>query len=74
MGKLCSPNGGLEAPSILEGTKYLPSLHNAVWERSDLILDVPPLAQQEIDKSHQLSIRRASSPCLKSKHLYLEMF
>ena len=43
----------------MEATKYLPSLHNAVWERSDLIPDVPLDEQQEIDKSHQLSIRRA---------------
>lgn len=59
MGKLCSPNGNADAPSILEGTKYLPSLHNAVWERSDLIGIVPPTDQREIEKSHQLSIRRA---------------
>lgn len=59
MGKLRSPNGGLEPPSILEATKYLPSLHNAVWERSKLIADVSLNEQQEIDKSHQLSIRRA---------------
>lgn len=57
MGKLRTPT--IEAPSILEGTKYLPSLHNAVWERSDLIHGVPLNEQQEIDKSHQLSIRRA---------------
>jgi len=59
MGKLRSPKGGLEPPSILEATKYLPSLHNAVWERSDLIPGVPPDEQREIDKSQQLSIRRA---------------
>jgi hypothetical protein len=59
MGKLRSPNGGLEPPSILEATKYLPSLHNAVWERSDLIPGIPPGEQHEIDKSQQLSIRRA---------------
>jgi hypothetical protein len=59
MGKLRSLNVGLEPPSILEATKYLPSLHNAVWERSELIPDVPPLSQNEIEKSHQLSIRRA---------------
>jgi hypothetical protein len=41
MGKLRSPNGGLEPPSILEATKYLPSLHNAVWEYSDLVQSVP---------------------------------
>ena len=59
MGKLRSPNGTLESPSILEATKYLLSLHNAVWEKSDLILDVPLDEQNGIDKSHQLSIRRA---------------
>jgi hypothetical protein len=59
MGKLRSPDGGLESPSILEGTKYLPSLHDAVWERSDLIPDVPLDQQHEIEKSYQLSIRRA---------------
>jgi Protein of unknown function DUF262 len=59
MGKLRSPNGGIDPPSILEATKYLPSLHNAVWERSDLIAGVPLEGQHEIDKSHQLSIRRA---------------
>jgi hypothetical protein len=59
MGKLRSPEGGLEPPSILEATNYLPSLHNAVWERSELVPDVPALLQNEIDKSHQLSIRRA---------------
>jgi hypothetical protein len=59
MGKLRSPEGGLVPPSILEATKYLSSLHNAVWERSDLIPDVSRDEQIEIDRSHQLSIRRA---------------
>jgi hypothetical protein len=59
MGKLRSPDGGLEVPSVLEATKYLSSLHNAVWERSELVADVPLDQQNEIDKSHQLSIRRA---------------
>ena len=59
MGKLRSPNGGLEPPSILDATKYLPSLHSAVWEKSALISDVPINEQREIDKSHQLLIRRA---------------
>ncbi|HEY4041183.1 MAG TPA: DUF262 domain-containing protein [Rhodopila sp.] len=59
MGKLRRSDGGLESPSILEATKYLPSLHNAVWERSDLISIAPPEEQREIDKSQQLSIRRA---------------
>jgi len=59
MGKLRNSAGVIEPPSILEATKYLPSLHNAVWERSDLILGVPLDEQNEIAKSEQLSIRRA---------------
>jgi hypothetical protein len=59
MGKLRGPGGTLEVPSILEATKYLPSLHNAVWERSDRILGLTVDDQNEIDKSHQLLIRRA---------------
>jgi hypothetical protein len=59
MGKLRGPGGGALPPSILEATKYLPSLHNAVWEPSEQIPDVPLLDQHGIDKSHQLSIRRA---------------
>ena len=59
MGKLRSPEGGLQPLSILEATKYLPSLHNAVWEKSETIPDVTTDDQREIDKSHQLSIRRA---------------
>jgi len=58
MGKLRS-GGSLEPPSILEATKYLPSLHNAVWEASDSVLGVPKDEQKEIDKAHQLAIRRA---------------
>jgi hypothetical protein len=59
MGKLRSPDGGVVPPSVLEATKYLPSLHNAVWERSDLIPGVPWEGQREIEKGDQLSIRRA---------------
>ena len=60
MGKLRSPNGGGTQPeSILEGTKYLPSLRNAVWEVSDIIPDVPVEDQREIGKNLQLAIRRA---------------
>lgn len=59
MGKLRSPDGGSEPPSILEATKYLPSLHNAVWELSEVIPEVPVPEQKELDKSHQLAIRRA---------------
>lgn len=59
MGKLRSPSGGMMPPSILDSTKYLRSLHSAVWERSESIPNVPTDEQNEIDKSHQLSIRRA---------------
>jgi len=58
MGRLRDPEGNLKPPSILEATKYLPSLYNAVWERSDSIQDVPSQDQCPIDKAHQLSIRR----------------
>jgi hypothetical protein len=59
MGKLRNPDGGMTPPSIMEATKYLGSLHNAVWEKSDLIPALPLEEQSEIDKIHQLSIRRA---------------
>jgi hypothetical protein len=59
MGKLRGPDGEMQAPSALEATKYLPSLHNAVWERSDLVPDISLEEQSEIDKSQQLSVRRA---------------
>lgn len=59
MGKLRGPNGAIEPPSVLEATKYLPSLYNAVWEKSDNIIDLPDNEQQPIDKTHQLAIRRA---------------
>ncbi len=58
MGKLRTSKGS-EPPSVLEATKYLPSLHNAVWETSELILDVQIKDQNELDKAQQLSIRRA---------------
>lgn len=59
MGTLRDSSGGQYPPSILEATKYLPSLHNAVWEASDRILDVPINDQIPIDKIQQLAIRRS---------------
>lgn len=50
---------GIRPPSVLEATKYLPSLHNGVWETSDQINDLPEDEQVAIDKSLQLSIRRS---------------
>lgn len=58
MGRLRNPDGGLAPPSILESTKYLPSLHNSVWEISEAVLHVPTSDQRPIDKALQLAIRR----------------
>lgn len=58
MGRL-REGAGLLPPSLLEATKYLPSLHNAVWERSDKIPGVVEADQAPIDKSLQLAIRRS---------------
>jgi hypothetical protein len=59
MGALRNPSGGLYPQSVLAATKYLPSLHNAVWETSDRILDVAVNDQRPIDKTQQLAIRRS---------------
>ncbi len=60
MGLLKSSDGkGVREPSCLVATKYLPSLSNAVWERTDKIKDVPIAAQAPIDSALQLQIRRA---------------
>lgn len=58
MGRLRSPDGGLHPPSALEATKYLPSLHNAVWEASDDIPEIPKEDQAPLEKVQQLAIRR----------------
>ncbi|WP_114389834.1 DUF262 domain-containing protein [Notoacmeibacter marinus] len=57
MGKLREEDS-LRPPSVLEATKYLPSLHNAVWEISDEV-GIPHAEQSAIDKSLQLAIRRS---------------
>jgi len=59
MGKLKNKNGDLEAPSILEATKYLPSLHNTVWAKTVQIKSVDLDEQAELEKSLQLTIRRS---------------
>lgn len=58
MGRLRNPNGGFHPPSALEATKYLPSLHNAVWDTSERITDATLDEQRPIDKTQQLAIRR----------------
>jgi len=59
MGKLRGADGNVVPPSILEATRYLPALHNAVWEGADLIGDVRADDQHPLDKASQLAIRRA---------------
>lgn len=59
MGRLRDPDGNVVMPpSVLEATKYLPSLHNAVWEKSDLIADPAEDDQNPLDRTQQLAIRR----------------
>jgi len=52
-------SGEILAPSILSPTHYLPSLNNAVWERSEVIPDCPLEEQAEIGKVLQLAIKRS---------------
>jgi hypothetical protein len=58
MGRLRGPDGDLQSPSVLEATKYLPSLHNSVWEKSESIIDPSFGEQRALDKTQQLAIRR----------------
>jgi len=58
MGKL-RMDKGLSRPSILDATSYLPSLYNAVWEKSEQITEVALDDQRPLAKSMQLAIRRA---------------
>lgn len=59
MGLLKDENGALLPPSYLEGTKYLPSLRNIVWEKSQAIKDLSTDDQVDLEKTNQLSVRRA---------------
>lgn len=59
MGRLKSPEGTLRQPSVLEATKYLPSLRNVVWEAFPDAPDAPMDEQQPLDKAQQLAIRRS---------------
>jgi hypothetical protein len=60
MGLLKDPDTGmLMPPSYMTATRYLPSLNNTVWEKSNLISDLAHDDQVELDKAHQLAIRRA---------------
>lgn len=59
MGLLKKADGTLLPPSYLEATKYLPSLRNMVWEKNPAIADLAFEEQVELDKTAQLSVRRA---------------
>lgn len=46
-------------PSAMEKTKYIPSLENAVWEKSEKISSLSVEDQVPLEKPQQLAIRRA---------------
>lgn len=54
-----SATGLLKPPTALASTKYLPSLDKAVWEKSDLIADVPVDEQNPLTSPQQLAIKRS---------------
>lgn len=59
MGVLKTPEGEGRLPSVLEATKYLPSLHNIVWNPTNGASDLPLSEQVPLDKVQKLAIRRA---------------
>lgn len=60
MGELEDPaTGEIKPPSALVATKYLPSLDKAVWEKSNLIPDVPFDEQNRLEGPQQLAIKRS---------------
>lgn len=58
-GRLKDGEMELRTPSVLEATKYLHSLRNVVWERSDSIQAVSENEQMPLERVQQLAIRRA---------------
>lgn len=60
MGGLKEPTTGiLKQPTALVATKYLLSLDKTVWEKSDLIIDVPVDEQNPLTGPQQLAIKRS---------------
>jgi hypothetical protein len=59
MGILKDSDGNPEQPSCLEATSYLPSMHNLVWEKSDLVEGVPEEEQTALGEDHKISVRRS---------------
>lgn len=49
----------LLSPSYLEGTRYIPSLRNVVWQRDKVITDLPESEQTALSKEQQFFFRRA---------------
>jgi hypothetical protein len=59
MGLLRDADGNRLPPSALEATRYLPSLHNVVWDVNGAVIGVEPEDQVSLEKGHQLAIRRS---------------
>ena len=60
MGELKDPTtNALKPPTALVATKYLSSLNKAVWQRSDLVVDVPNVEQNPMSSPQQLAIKRS---------------
>jgi hypothetical protein len=59
MGLLKDDKNKARVPSALVGTKYLPSLNNAVWEKDKLISDPTFKEQSPLNRPLQLAIRRS---------------
>jgi hypothetical protein len=54
-----SNTGGAVPPSVLDSTKYLPSLYGTVWEKSDFISDIPIEEQNPLTSQQKLAIKRS---------------
>lgn len=60
MGELVDPSTKeVRPPTALVATKYLPSLDKAVWEKSELVEDVPTEEQNALAGPMQLAIKRS---------------
>jgi hypothetical protein len=60
MGELKDPTTGqLKPPTALVATKYLPSLDQAVWEKSEQVADVPIDNQNPLEGPQHLAIKRS---------------
>lgn len=59
MGLLRNMDGEPMSPSILDATRYLPSLYNSVWETSEEIQSVPVQEQVPLSSDLKLSVRRS---------------